>query len=170
MNILIKILKIALSILDFWSHCQTTFKSGIPGVKVRVIDTEIPILFMETFTTRLHSYLPWPFLLLLIIIPYLLFLSFPPPPSSTVPTLSQGFLQTSKFPQSSGGKLLRCHGSFERERATERKGRLSHNWDRKREDKMKEEKKEERSCWWYPRAPLCWRSALCPAVQSSSVY
>lgn len=70
-----------------------------------------------------------------------LFLIFRPPPlaSSTALSLSQGFFQTSKFPQSSGGKLLRCHGLSEKalrggrwECHTAKKGREKIRWKRRK--------------------------------------
>lgn len=123
------------------------------------------------YFTSLLPLLPDRLSLLPLIIIITIIISYIPPPSFPALSLSQRFLQTSKSPQNSGGKRLRCRDSSEKARERvlwRRKGRLSHSRERKREDKMKEEKNEERNCWWYSCTPLRGSSTLCPQWRTHS--
>lgn len=126
--------------------------------KQGVIYTKIPILmpcqrrnlvFLLYFTlyyvcSYICSYVPWRLLLLLvIIISCLLFLSSCCLSSSALLSFSQGFLQAPKFPTSSGGKLLRCHSSSERESSLWR-GRVGCHTAQNGKEKIKWKRRKTR--------------------------
>lgn len=92
---------------------------------------------------------------------------------STVLSLSQRFLQTSEFPQSSGGKLLRCHRLSKRQRYREEGDAVTQPRGEKKEMRWKDEKNKEQNWWWYPCTPQHRSSTLYPgsvSQKSSSVY
>lgn len=103
-------------------------------------------MLVETFTLQ-HVSLQWLLhLLLFITIPYLFFCLFP---FFLIHChLSQGFLQTSESPQNSGGKLVRGHSSFERERELQGGKGGCHTTDRGKKTKIRWKRGEKQEKEW----------------------
>lgn len=100
-------------------------------------------------------------------------LSLFPPLSSTVLSLSQRVLQTSKFPQNSGGELLRCQGSSEgtSESATKRKGEtVTQPREGKEKIRWKRRKTRKGTAGDTLALLLCGSGSSCPPRRTRSVH